>query len=818
MTAIDYLSRNWSGVARVLALSFAALALTILVACGGGDDATEAPQMTSTPAPVPTQATAAPAPTAEPTARQTPKAPAPTAAPDAPAPTPSPGPPLQVVTSTNFVADWARVVGGEKVEVFALLQPGGDPHTFMPGARDVARVADSDIVFTVGLGLEADWLEDLLHNASADESKIIHLGEKVDPIEFMGPDMHGHGDEHDDEHEDDHDDHDDEHEDEHEMEGEHAEATGRLIIADGEQAALSVLDLTTEGLAELRIPVAAPGARVYSSPSGRFAFVIARGPEDNDDRVHVFDGGVYLVPHGDHSDLVSKAVSPLSVGTSDERPAHVSVHNGWTTIYHDATGRAALFEEHHLEEDYNDYEPVWMEAGLQHGAVVALGEDYFMVTSNNPDYPATATSSLPLGAEIRTIDNQVVYDASNRSCPGMHGEAANNHGVALGCVGGVLFIEGHDDEYEHVFIDNPASMNESARIGSLWGHDESEHFFGSASYRQDGTSIYDGLWMIDAEGGEMMQVLPSTDEKRVYGAAFDGHGEEFFALSADGMLNVIHAATGEVEDEMQLVEPFDGDSSPSFIVVGEMIYVSDRASGHIFEFSVEHGEIEREWEISGMPGSLAFVGIGSGSYPEMGHEEDEHGHEEDEHGHEEDEHGHDHGPTDPHFWFDPIRVQIAVDEIAEHLAELDPQSADYFRANAAAYKAELDELHAWTLAQVEQIPMENRLLLTSHDTFSYFALLYGFEVVGLVIPSLATHVEPSPEHIAELVDTVREHNVPAVFGENTVDDRLVQAIATETGAKMFHLYTGSLGPEGSDGDTYLRMFRANVERIVEALK
>ena len=110
------------------------------------------------------------------------------------------------------------------------------------------------------------------------------------PLSLRGPDPHGH-----------HDDHDDEHE-EHD---EHGTATGRLIIADREQAALSVLDLTTEGLAELRIPVAAAGASLYSSPSGRFVFVIARGPEDNDDRVHVFDGGVYLEPHGDHMDLIS---------------------------------------------------------------------------------------------------------------------------------------------------------------------------------------------------------------------------------------------------------------------------------------------------------------------------------------------------------------------------------------------------------------------------------------------------------------------------------------------------------------------------------
>ena len=776
---------GWKCAARALAMGLVMIALVAMAACSSDPEPTATPAATAaaTPAPSVPQATAAPttaaptpAPTAAATARPTPAAPATTPAPATPAPTAEvtapAGPVLQVVTTTNFVADWVRNVGGSQVEVFSLLAPGSDPHTFQPGARDVAKVADADIIFTVGLSLEAEWLTELIHNASVDEHGIIALGNLIDPIETEETGAHD------------------------EEEEEHVAATGRLVIADREQAALSILDLTTEGLAELRIPVAAAGASVYSSPSGRFAFVTARGPDDGDDRVHVFDGGVYLEEHEGHMDLISEGVSLMEVGTTDDRPVHVAVHNGWTTIYHDGSGRAALFEEHDLEEEYNEYEPVWMDAGLQHGAVVPLGEDFFMVTSNNPDYPATATSSLPIGAEIRTVDNEVVYDASNRSCPGMHGEAANHDGVAIGCVGGVLFIEGHDGEYEHVFIDNPAGLNESSRIGSLWGHEDAAHFFGSASYRHEGASMYDGLWMIDAEGGSITQVMPSTDEKRVFGAAFDGHGEEFFALSADGMLNVINPETGEVEEEMELMAPFDADSSPSFIVVGEMIYVSDRAGGRIFEFSVADGEIEREWAIAGMPGRLAFVGVSGAADAE--------------------EHGH--GPLDPHFWFDPLRVKIAIDEIAEHLAEANPQSADFFQANADSYKAQLDELHSWTQEQVNTIPQERRLLLTSHDTFAYFAKLYGFEIAGLVIPSLATHIEPSPEHVAGLVEVVREHNVPAIFAENTVDDRLVKAIALETGAKMSSLYTGSLGAEGSDGDTYLRMVKANVERIVEALK
>jgi len=191
---------------------------------------------------------------------------------------------------------------------------------------------------------------------------------------------------------------------------------------------------------------------------------------------------------------------------------------------------------------------------------------------------------------------------------------------------------------------------------------------------------------------------------------------------------------------------------------------------------------------------------------------DDHADEEDGHDH------HHHGPHDPHFWFDPIRVKVAVNEIAERFAAIDPANADTYFQNAADYGQELDELHAWTQEQVSMVPPERRFLVTSHDSLSYFANLYGFEVVGLVIPSLSTDVEPSAEHIAGLVDVIREYNVPAVFGETTVGDRLAQAVARETGATVVQLYSGSLGAEGGGADSYLGMVRSNVENIVGALK
>ena len=76
-------------------------------------------------------------------------------------------PPIQVVTTTNFVADWARVVGGDRVEVFSLLPVGGDQHISSPYPATLPGWQMRISCCLSGLYLEAAWLEELLHNASA---------------------------------------------------------------------------------------------------------------------------------------------------------------------------------------------------------------------------------------------------------------------------------------------------------------------------------------------------------------------------------------------------------------------------------------------------------------------------------------------------------------------------------------------------------------------------------------------------------------------------------------------------------------------------
>ena len=763
-------------LARALTVGLVMFGVTLLAACGDDQD---------------TQATEEPQPTAAAEGTQ-----------------PS-GPPIQVVATTNFVADWVREIGGERVEVFGLLPPGGDPHSFQPGARDVAKVADAEVVFTVGLGLEALWLEDLLRSASADESRIVALAEFVDPMEFATADMH-------DDHGDDHaDDHGDDHADDHGSET----IAGRLLVADAVEAHLSVIDLSTDEVDSGIFEVAAPGATVYPSPTHRYGIVLARGPGDDDDRIHVFDGGVFLVEHGDHYDLVQESVTRNSLEIAEEMPVHYVNGHGWTTIFTDTNGHVILINEADLADSGGDYEPIVLEAGPQHGAALVIAEGHVVVTTPDPEYLENPDfwNILPVGVEVRTFDNELVFDAG--ACPRLHGEAHNDHGAVFGCWDGTLFLHSHDGEYERELIPYPPEAGEYGEfaIGQYFGHHHSDNFFGQSTLFPGGECCdQGGVWLVDVTHGEMHEVFPEPSAT----AAFSSDGETFYMLAGDGVLRGFDAHDGELIDTMQLVDPFEmvfGSPSPAMIALGDMLYVADPNSGHVLGVHLTHMEIEEEWEVGGAPSSLAFVGVTDSGVTPGGHDEheDEHGHEDDGHGHG---HDHDHGSMDPHFWFDPIRVKTAVNEIAARLSAIDPENADFYSQNASEYGQQLDELHAWTQEQVSAVEPGRRLLVTSHDSLSYFAAAYGFEIVGLVIPSLATDVEPSAEHIAGLVEVIEEHSVPALFGETTVSDKLAQAVARETGASLVQLYSGSLGPEGSGADTYLGMVRSNVERIVQALK
>jgi len=181
------------------------------------------------------------------------------------------------------------------------------------------------------------------------------------------------------------------------------------------------------------------------------------------------------------------------------------------------------------------------------------------------------------------------------------------------------------------------------------------------------------------------------------------------------------------------------------------------------------------------------------------------------------EHGHNDENLNPHTWFDVQNVIQWVKTIEQTLSALDPANTATYRANAAAYTAELEQLDAWVEEQVATIPQANRKLVTNHPAFGYLANRYGLEQVGAVYP-ISPSAEPSARDIAALEDAIRQHGVPAVFTESTVNPKLAQQVAQDTGVALVALYSGSLGEPGSGVESYVALIRYDVKTIVDALK
>lgn len=218
-------------------------------------------------------------------------------------------------------------------------------------------------------------------------------------------------------------------------------------------------------------------------------------------------------------------------------------------------------------------------------------------------------------------------------------------------------------------------------------------------------------------------------------------------------------------------------------------------------------------------GNSTIVVVSDGLTPRASREDLEH--EDEEHGDE--EHGDEHGQAgeaDPHFWMSPYHAQQYVRNIRDALIAADPAHAADYEANAAAYLTELEALDEWIKAQTAAIPTERRVLVTNHDTLGYFAERYGYAIAGVVIPGVSAEAEPSARTLTALADTIRESGVPAIFTETTVSPKFAQQLAAEVGqqVKVVPLYTDSLGPAGSEADSYLEMIRYDATAIRDALR
>ncbi len=180
------------------------------------------------------------------------------------------------------------------------------------------------------------------------------------------------------------------------------------------------------------------------------------------------------------------------------------------------------------------------------------------------------------------------------------------------------------------------------------------------------------------------------------------------------------------------------------------------------------------------------------------------------------------GTPDPHVWFDVMLWRSALDVVRDALSIYDPVHADEYRARAAEYDNQLQQLHADCERRLAEVPSERRVLVTAHDAFRYFGRAYQFEVRS--VEGISTASAAGLHDIDALIGFIAAQKPKAVFTESSVPDHDMLALVEGCQAKgqrvaiAGQLYSDSLGPPGTTAGTYRGMIEQNIDTIVQALK
>ncbi|RNI28411.1 manganese transporter [Rufibacter immobilis] len=177
---------------------------------------------------------------------------------------------------------------------------------------------------------------------------------------------------------------------------------------------------------------------------------------------------------------------------------------------------------------------------------------------------------------------------------------------------------------------------------------------------------------------------------------------------------------------------------------------------------------------------------------------------------------------DPHIWFNVQLWSQVVTHLSNRLQARDTAHAAQYQQNTARYTAQLDSLHRWTQSEIASIPAQQRILITAHDAFGYFGDAYQIEVQGL--QGISTVSEFGLQDVSSLVNFIVSRRVKAVFVESSVSQKAIEAVLEGCRQKGHDiklggtLYSDALGDAQSGADTYAGMVKANVTKIVTALR
>lgn len=393
--------------------------------------------------------------------------------------------------------------------------------------------------------------------------------------------------------------------------GDEAEVTrGRLLVADGATAKLTVIDLddgSTPGTFTLQGPAA-----VYTVAEDTlgFGFLVQRA----NDVTQLVTSGVGFEEHDGHFHIGKQAPALLSSTITGQTPTHFVQHDGWATIFNDGDGTADFLQTSQLA--IGMVQPRRFATGLAHHGVALVSNGRLLASTPDPVEPAPGSARLPIGVSARLASDTARLEGEFADCPRLHGEGTNDTRVAFGCSDGVLVLTWNGTAFTSRKLPNPAGVPATTRVGTVLGAHGLEVFVGNFGA--------DALSIIDPAAGTLTPVaLPTT----AFGFKLF-HDEHVIVLTLDGKLHKLDPATGAAQATPLDVIPAYASAPtghdavrPALALGVDRAYVSDPRSGKVVEVDVEHWEVERTFDVGGAPASLGVVSAS----PDFGeHHEHEH--------------------------------------------------------------------------------------------------------------------------------------------------------------------------------------------------
>lgn len=173
--------------------------------------------------------------------------------------------------------------------------------------------------------------------------------------------------------------------------------------------------------------------------------------------------------------------------------------------------------------------------------------------------------------------------------------------------------------------------------------------------------------------------------------------------------------------------------------------------------------------------------------------------------------------VDPHTWHDVQNAILYVQTLTDAFCKEDATHKETYQKNAVTLIKDLEHLDQWVKKELEKIPVQKRIVVTTHDAFWYFGKAYGIQFLSPV--GISTEAEASAQDVAKLINFIKEHNIKAVFIENLANPRLIEQIANETHRSLQGtLYADSLSDPKGPAPDFVSMIKHNAQTICKAFE